>query len=228
MSKVTRMNAESNNIQDYLKKSEVINYDHKLIVNKCLELKKEMEGMEKREGMEKMGGTEEKDEISLIRRIYEFVRDDIDHSGDIGAQEVTCKASEVLEIGHGICCAKSHLLAAMLRYFGIPTGFCYQKLCSGQEGLNRKVLHGLNAVYLKDLNKWVRLDARGNKPGVDAQFSIHEEKIAWQANKERGEEDHPVIFKEPNPVVVEVLKKSNTRKEMWAQWDLGLKDVFRD
>lgn len=160
------MRAESNNIQDYLKKSEVIDYDHKLIVDKCLELEKDME--EKGE----------KDEISLIRRIYEFVRDDIDHSGDIGAQEVTCKASEVLELGHGICCAKSHLLSAMLRYFGIPTGFCYQKLCSGQEGLNRKVLHGLNAIYLKDLDKWVRLDARGNKPGVDAQFSIHEEKIA--------------------------------------------------
>ncbi|AKB67392.1 hypothetical protein MSMAL_0849 [Methanosarcina mazei LYC] len=213
---MTRVHAESNNIQDYLKKSEVINYDHRLIVDRCRELEKDMV----------MKG--EKDEISLIKRIYEFVRDDIDHSGDIGAQEVTCNASEVLELGHGICCAKSHLLAAMLRYFGIPTGFCYQKLCSGQEGLNRKVLHGMNAVYLKGLDKWIRLDARGNKPGVDAQFSIYEEKIAWPANKERGEEDHPVIFKEPDPVVVEVLKKSNTRKEMWAQWDLGLKDVFRD
>jgi transglutaminase-like putative cysteine protease len=211
------MHAESNNIQDYLKKSEVINYDHKLIVNKCRELEKDMENIE---------GIEEKDEISLIRRIYEFVRDDIDHSGDIGAQEVTCKASEVLESGHGICCAKSHLLAAMLRYFGIPAGFCYQKLCSGQEGVNRKVLHGLNAVYLKDLNRWIRLDARGNKPGVDAQFSIEEEKIAWPVNKERGEEDHPVISIEPNPTVVEVLKKSNNRKEMWAQWDLGLRDLF--
>lgn len=213
------MHAESNNIQDYLKKSEVINYDHKLIVNRCRELEKDMEDME---------DIEKKDEISLIKKIYEFVRDEIDHSGDIGAQEVTCNASEVLELGHGICCAKSHLLAAMLRYFGIPAGFCYQKLCSGQEGLNRKVLHGLNAVYLKDLDKWVRLDARGNKPGVDAQFSIYKEKIAWPANKERGEEDHPVIFKEPNPTVVEILKKSNTRKEMWEQWDLGLKDLFRN
>ncbi|WP_048138298.1 MULTISPECIES: transglutaminase family protein [unclassified Methanosarcina] len=207
------MHAESNNLQDYLKKSEVIDYDHKLIVEKCLELRK---------------GVKEEDELGLIRKIYEFVRDDVHHSGDVGTQEVTCKASEVLEAGHGICCAKSHLLAAMLRYFGIPTGFCYQKLCSGQEGINRKVLHGLNAVYLKDLNKWVRLDARGNKPGVDAQFSIEGEKIAWPVNEERGEEDHPVIFVEPNPTVVEILKKSNNRKEMWAQWDLGLKHLFRD
>lgn len=219
------MRAESNNIQDYLKKSDVINYDHQLIADKCLELEKDMEKMENMEGVE---GMEEKNEIILIRRIYEFVRDDIDHSGDIDAQEVTCKASEVLELGHGICCAKSHLLAAMLRYFGIPAGFCYQKLCSGQEGINRKVLHGLNAVYLKDLDRWVRLDARGNKSGVDAQFSVCEEKIAWPVNKERGEEDHPVIFKEPNPIVVEILKKSSTRKEMWEQWDLGLKDLFRN
>lgn len=212
------MHAESNNLQDYLKKSEVINYDHKLIVNKCLELKKEMEDMEKTEGTEE-------DEISLIKKIYEFVRDDIHHSGDIGAQEVTCKASEVLDFGHGICCAKSHLLAAMLRFFGIPVGFCYQKLCSGHD-INKKFLHGLNAVYLKDLNRWIRLDARGNKPGVDAQFSIYEERIAKPIRKELGEEDNTVIFMEPNPVVVEILKKSNNMSELWAQWDLGLKDLF--
>jgi transglutaminase-like putative cysteine protease len=204
------MYTESNNLEDYLKKSEVIDYDNKLIVEKCLELQKGID-----------------DEISLIKKVYEFVRDEIHHSGDISAQEVTCKASEVLESGHGICCAKAHLLAAMLRYSGIPAGFCYQKLCSGQEGINSKVLHGLNAVYLKDLGKWVRLDARGNKPGIDAQFSIYGEKIAWPVNKELGEEDHPVIFKEPNQIVVEVLKKSKDRKELWMNWDLGLKDLFR-
>ena len=202
------MHTESNNLQDYLKKNEVINYGHKLIIDKCLELQK---------------GTE--DDINLIKKVYEFVRDEIHHSGDIGEIRVTCKASEVLEFGHGICCAKAHLFAAMLRFFEIPTGFCYQKLCSSQD-VDRKVLHGLNAVYLKDLNRWIRLDARGNKPGLNAQFSIDEEKIAWPVNKELGEEDNPVIFKEPNPTVVEVLKKSNDRKELWMQWELGLRDLF--
>lgn len=202
------MYTESENIQDYLKMNEIIDYDHKLIVEKCHELEK---------------GTE--DEIILIKKIYEFVRDDIYHSGDIGEQKVTCKASEVLEFGHGICCAKSHLLAAMLRFFGVPTGFCYQKLRSSQD-VNMKVLHGLNAVYLKDFNKWIRLDARGNKPGVYAQFCIDEEKIAWPVNKEVGEEDNPIIFKEPNHIVVEILRKCNNRKELWMQWELGLKDLF--
>lgn len=212
------IHAESDNIQDYIQMSEIMDYDNKLIIEKCLELEKGTEG-----------------EISLIKKLYEFVRDDIHHSGDIGEERVTCTASEVLEFGHGICCAKSHLLAAMLRFFGIPTGFCYQKLCSSQEDshwvfmtpqVDKRVLHGLNAVYLKDFNKWIRLDARGNKPGVDAQFSIEEEKIAWPINNDLGEEDNPIIFKEPNKTIVEILRKSSDRKELWAQWDLGLKDVF--
>ena len=202
------MHAESNNIQDYIQKNEIIDYDHKLIVDKGRELEKATE-----------------DEIGLIKKIYEFVRDDIHHSGDIGEQKVTCKASDVLEYGHGICCAKSHLLAAMLRFFEVPTGFCYQKLCS-DEDVNKKVLHGLNAVYSRDLKRWIRLDARGNKSDVDAQFCIDKEKIAWTINKELGEEDNPIIFIEPNKTVVEVLKKSNDRKELWTQWELGLRDLF--
>lgn len=203
------MYTESDNLQDYLKKSEVIDFDNRLIVDKCLELQK---------------GTG--DEISLIKKVYEFVRDEIHHTGDIGEMSVTCKASEVLEAGHGICCAKAHLFAAMLRYFGVPAGFCYQKLSSSRD-INIKFLHGLNAVYLKDLDKWIRLDARGNKPGRDAQFSIYEEKISKKVNKELGEEDSPVIFAEPNPTVIEILKTSKDMKELWDQWDLGLKDLFR-
>lgn len=202
------MQAQSENIQDYLRMDEVIDYNNRLIVEKCLELEK---------------GTV--DEINLVKRVYVFVRDEIQHSGDIGEQRVTCTASEVLEFGHGICCAKAHLFAAMLRFFGIPAGFCYQKLCSSQY-VDKKVLHGLNAVYLKDLNKWIRLDARGNKPGIDAQFSVYEEKIAWPINKELGEADNQTIFAEPNPTVVELLMNNKDRRELWTQWERGLKDLF--
>ena len=47
-------------------------------------------------------------------------------------------------------------------------------------------------------------------------------KIAWPVKKER-EEDHPIIFKEPSPTVIEILKKSNSRKEMWnsGSWAEG-------
>ncbi|MFA0822801.1 MAG: transglutaminase family protein [Methanomethylovorans sp.] len=202
------MKAESANIQDYIKRTKVIDYDNELIVSKCRDLEN--------------GVT---DEIHLIKKVYEFVRDEISHSGDIGAHEVTCKSSEVLRYGHGICCAKSHLLAAMLRYFSIPTGFCYQKLRSDNDS-GKKVLHGLNAVYLRDFDKWIRLDARGNKEGVDAQFSLYEEKIAWPINEELGEEDHEMMFAEPNSTVIEVMTRSKDRNELWADWELGLKELF--
>jgi len=71
------------------------------------------------------------------------------------------------------------------------------------------------------------LDARGNKPGRNAQFSIYEEKISKKVNKDLGEEDSPVIFAEPNPTVIEILKTSKDMKELWDQWGLGLKDLFK-
>ena len=54
-------------------------------------------------------------ETDFIRQTYEFVRDEINHSADIHGKVVTCKASEVLAAKEGICFAKSHLLAALLR-----------------------------------------------------------------------------------------------------------------
>lgn len=201
---------ESNNINDYIKSDEIIDYGQKIIIDKCREVVRNT-----------------KNEYDLIKTVFEFVRDKIHHSADIGEQRVTCKASEVLKFGHGNCCGKSHLLAAMLRYFGIPTGFCYQKLCS-DEDINHKVLHGLNAVYLKEFHKWVRLDARGNKEGIDAQFSIDEEKIAWPIKKEFGEEDNPIIYKNPNSTVIEVLTHSKNRDEIHLRWGLGLTELFAD
>ena len=47
------------------------------------------------------------DVIETTRRCFEFVRDDIAHSIDIGAEELTCSASEVLHLGHGYCYAKA-------------------------------------------------------------------------------------------------------------------------
>ena len=64
---------------------------------------------------------------------YEYVRDNNSLSADINEDVLTCTASEVLEVGHGICFAKSHLLAALLRAKSIPTGFCYQKLILDDE-----------------------------------------------------------------------------------------------
>jgi transglutaminase-like putative cysteine protease len=157
-------------------------------------------------------------EQEVARACFEFVRDEIRHSVDFKLNPVTCKASDVLRHGTGYCYAKSHLLAALLRANGIPAGLCYQRLSVGTEGAPY-CLHGLNAVYLKD-SGWYRIDARGNKPGVDARFDPPQERLAFPI-RERQERMLPEIWAEPLPVVVETLERYDT----WDQVLANLPDV---
>jgi transglutaminase-like putative cysteine protease len=145
-------------------------------------------------------------EVERLKKTYEFVRDEVHHSMDIQGVRVTCRASEVLRYREGLCYAKSHLLAALLRAQGIPTGFCYQRLLFGSTPAEGYVLHGLNAVYLASEGRWIRLDARGNKPGIDARFSIHEEHLAYTVQPTQGEIDYPTIYARPHPIVVQALQ----------------------
>ena len=62
-------------------------------------------------------------EMELVEKTFVFVRDSIAHSVDCGGTAVTCSASEVLHVGQGLCYAKAHLLAALLRANGIAAGF---------------------------------------------------------------------------------------------------------
>jgi transglutaminase-like putative cysteine protease len=157
-------------------------------------------------------------EADVVRACFEFVRDRIRHSVDFQSNPVTCKASDVLRHGTGYCYAKSHLLAALLRANGIPAGLCYQRLSVGDSGAPY-CLHGLNAVYLKDVG-WYRIDARGNKPGVDARFAPPVEHLAF-ATRTREERMLPEIWAEPLPVVVETLECYDT----WDQVLANLPDV---
>lgn len=128
---------------------------------------------------------------------------------------LTCSASEVLAAGHGICFAKSHLLAALLRCKSIPTGFCYQKLILDDETAPILIYHGLNGVYIKEYKMWIRLDARGNKEGVNAQFSLEREQLAFPIRAEKGEEDGFVIYPNPDVKILEKFKNNKTRTELW-------------
>lgn len=116
--------------------------------------------------------------------------DEIRHSWDHRLNPVTCSASTVLEHGTGYCYAKSHLLAALLRANGIPAGLCHQ--CPGiADGRPPYCLHGLNAVHLAG-HGWYRIDARGNKPGIDAQFTPPVERLPFPTGLP-GEADLPGI-----------------------------------
>ena len=139
--------------------------------------------------------------MAVAQRCFEFVRDEIKHSGDYKLNPVTCKATDVLKHGTGYCYAKSHLLAALLRANKIPAGLCYQRLTVTD--VPPFCLHGLNAVFLEGIG-WYRIDARGNKKGVSAMFSPPEEKLAFPI-RTPGEADLPEVWAEPLPVIVRAL-----------------------
>ncbi len=151
-------------------------------------------------------------EEEIAKRCFEFVRDEIKHSWDYRLNPVTCKASEVLIHGTGYCYAKSHLLAALLRANGIPAGLCYQQLTlDGDQP--PCCLHGLNAVYLQQYG-WYRIDARGNKAGVNADFCPPLEKLAFPIVHPL-EQDLPGIHAEPLPAVVKALTEHQTVEQVY-------------
>ncbi|MBQ7003174.1 MAG: transglutaminase domain-containing protein [Oscillospiraceae bacterium] len=185
-------------IEEYLKEDDVIDYSNDIIAQLANSLFQKADS-----------------EIEYIKAAYEYVRDNISHSADINRDIITCTASEVLRAEHGICFAKSHLLAALLRCKSIPTGFCYQKLILDDETAPVLIYHGLNGVYIKEYKKWIRLDARGNKEGVNAQFSIDKEQLAFPIRLEKGEEDGFTVYPNPDMKILEKLREHKTRTELW-------------
>lgn len=149
--------------------------------------------------------------MELVRSCFEWVRDNIQHSVDFRRNPITCTASEVLHHGTGYCYAKSHLLAALLRSNGIPTGLCYQRM-KLDDAEDRFCLHGLNAVFLPG-HGWYRMDARGNKSGVDAQFCPPTERLAFTLTSS-GECDYAEVLAAPLAVVVEALRRFDTWDEV--------------
>jgi hypothetical protein len=72
-------------------------------------------------------------------------------------------------------------------------------------------LHGLNWIYIKK-SGWYRVDVRGNKKGVDAQFMPPYEQLAFALGE--YEFDLNDNLAEPLDVVVEALKKNKSYEEM--------------
>ena len=154
-------------------------------------------------------------DVQIAEKCFVYVRDAIRHSGDAHDEVVTCKASEVLVHQTGWCYAKAILLAALLRANGIPTAFCYQRLSCSEYEEGVYCLHGLNAVYLKEYG-WYRIDPRGNKEGVDAQFTPPIEKLAFIPQE--NEYDIPTRYSDPLPEVIEALQHNCCYSEMVANF----------
>ena len=90
---------------------------------------------------------------------------------------------------------------------------CYQRLARA----NDHIIHGLNAVYLPELKKWVRLDARGNLPGKTAEFYVEEpdrEQLVFAVRPELDEVDYPTIYAEPPLATTKVLEENEDCAEV--------------
>lgn len=142
----------------------------------------------------------------IVETLYTYVRDEITHSIDVRADIITSKASDVLKYKTGMCHAKANLLAAMLRYAGIPTGLCYERL-SWKYGTGYFV-HCFNAVYIN--GQWVFIDARGNKEGVNAWFHDGESELASYCKKEADEYFFDTIYVKPDKAVMECIDNAET------------------
>ncbi|MEU5403760.1 transglutaminase domain-containing protein [Streptomyces sp. NPDC005963] len=178
-------------ISAYLAASDVIDHEHPLVREIASDLR---------------SSVEHGNVSAYAEAAFDFVRDEVPHSHDVDDPRVTWRASDVLRLRTGICYAKAHALAALLRAEGIPTALCYQNL---------GVIHGLVAVHMPDRDRWARQDPRGNKPGVDARFSLDEERLAFTVDPESNEMDYPVLYAEPHPVVLHALTTASDRASLW-------------
>lgn len=181
--------------QKFLLATDMIDYHHIAIQNKIRQL-----------------FTAGMNDIDKSRAAYVFVRDQVSHSFDCNAQVITAKASDVLIHQTGICHAKANLLAALLRSQAIPTGFCFQHLTLADDDSLGYCVHAYNAVYLE--NRWIRLDARGNKPAVEAQFSLSEPILAFTNRREYDEYDWPGIYANPHQATMQMLEKAGCLQDI--------------
>lgn len=183
------MTCQSEHLSDYLSETSEVDYSHPA-VKRIVELL----------------FLPTQTDSEKIQAAYEYVRDRIAHTWDMQGTRITCSASETFMHKEGFCYAKSNALAALLRSQGIPAGFCYQRLMLFDKPEDGYCIHALNAVHVAHPDKWIRLDARGNKPGIDAQFSLQSEQLAFSVDKKAGEMDYPIIYTKPHPETIKVLK----------------------
>jgi transglutaminase-like putative cysteine protease len=179
-----------NGMEPYLRATDIIDWMHPDIQSQARQL-----------------AAGQKSPTAIAHQCFAWVRDRIQHSGDYCMNPVTCVASDVLTARTGFCYAKSHLLVALCRANGIPAGLCYQRLQIDSQQATY-CLHGLAAVFLP-VHGWYRIDPRGNRAGIDAQFTPPREQLAFGI-EQPGEVDFQTIYPDPLPLVVMALQTAAT------------------
>ncbi len=176
----------------FLKPTDVINFDDPGVAALALQLRADSA-------------------IEIAKHCFEWVRDNIRHSLDHGDDRVAVKASDVLQYGTGLCYAKSHLLAALLRANRIPCGFVYQRLAVDETGRSF-CLHGLNAVRLPSFG-WYRVDPRGNRADIETAFDPPCERLAFKPTVP-GEITFATVLDSPLTAVISRLQEFTRMAEL--------------
>ncbi len=180
-------------LQEFLAVSDVIDYTHPAVRSLAAALGRDAEPS------------------AVADRCFRWVRDNIRHSLDHQDEVITLSASEVLQHRTGLCYAKSHLLAALLRANDIPCGIAYQRLALDGPGTSF-CLHGLNAVWLSE-HGWYRVDPRGDRDGISTAFEPPRERLAFVPTLP-GETTIDRVFANPLPVVVSRLRQYTKLKDL--------------
>lgn len=188
----------------YLCETEYIDFTNPFIVEKVKELR-----------------GKSKNSLDYIKQAYLFVRDEITHTWDAKETIVSKKASDVLRNKTGICWTKSCLLAALLRANGIPAGISYQKLTRADEDAGEGyIIHALNTVFISELDRWIRLDARGNKQNVHAEFCVDQERLAFIIRPELGEMDYKDNHPDLDKRLCTILEESNNILQIHTDFEI--------
>ena len=191
-------------MKDYLCETECIDFRDPAIMEKSRELQA------------KSGNS-----LDYMKQVFLFVRDEITHTWDAKKTVVSRKASDVLRNKTGICWTKSCLLAALLRANGIASGISYQKLTRADEDASEGyIIHALNTVYIAELDKWIRLDARGNKENVHTEFSIDREMLAFLVRPELGEIDYRDNHPDLDKRLKNILEESENILNIHTDFDI--------
>ena len=189
------MNVRGNSMYNFLRESKYIDFSAPIVAEKARTLFSSI-----------------LNDIQKTRVAYEFVRDNIPHSFDINAGIVTAKASDVLLHNTGICHAKANLLAALLRSQGIPAGFCFQRITRAGDDSKGYCLHCYSAVWLD--GHWIKLDARGNTNGKNAQFALGEPLLAFPCRPQYQEYFLPGIYAAPHAETMNVLERAASLQDV--------------
>jgi transglutaminase-like putative cysteine protease len=177
-------------MQEYLRRTDVIDWDDPTIIELADAL------------------VVDGDQVETVSACFHWVRDEIAHSFDSDSNCVTCTASETLKNRTGICYAKSHLLAAILRANRIPAGFGYQRVALD----TTFCLHGFNFVHLDDFD-WLALDPRGNRDGITTVFDPPNVSLAFPSELP-GEETFDTVFADPLGCAVTSLRENSSVAEL--------------